>query len=314
MGASPSRLRPDRKAKPSRPSGRAANDDDRMSLRLDYRPPYDWPRVLAFLRARAIPGVETVGDDSYRRVAYVDGRTGDIAIAPHRDRDALVLRAAPALLPVVMPLVARVRALFDLDARPDVIARALGRDRVLAALVRRRPGLRVPGALDPFEAAIRAMVGQQVSVAAATTIAGRFATQLGTAHGDGFRFPTAREVVAAGVDRIAALGMPGKRAAAIHALAQAIATGALRVDVARDLDAFVAQMTQLPGVGPWTAHYIAMRALHVPDAFPAADLGVRKALDGATARAAEARAAAWRPYRSYAVMHLWTALAEGDTP
>jgi AraC family transcriptional regulator of adaptative response / DNA-3-methyladenine glycosylase II len=304
MGAAPSRLRP---------RGRDASAGA-LSLRLDYRPPYDWPRVLAFLRARAIPGVETVTDDTYRRIAHIDGKIGAIEIARVRDRDALHLRAAPALLPVVMPLVARVRALFDLDARPDVIASALGRDRALAPFVRRRPGLRVPGALDPFEAAIRAMVGQQVSVAAATTIAGRFAARLGAAHGEGFRFPTAREVAAAGVDRIAKLGMPGKRAAAIHTLAHAIATGALRVDIARDLDSFVAQVTQLPGIGPWTAHYLAMRALHVPDAFPAADLGVRKALAGASPRAAEARAEAWRPYRSYAVMHLWTALGEGDSP
>jgi len=217
-----------------------------------------------------------------------------------------------------MPLVARVRRLFDLDARPDLIARVLGRDPHLAPLVEARPGLRVPGAIDPFEASVRALLGQQVSVAAATTLAGRFAAAFGAPHAGGDRltrrFPTAREVAAAGPAAIARIGLPAARAAAVHALASAVARGAIRLDGARDLDPFVAELTALPGIGPWTAHYLAMRALHLPDAFPAADLGVRKALRASPSsplpppRELEARAEAWRPFRAYAVLHLWTSL------
>lgn len=287
-----------------------------LALRLDYRPPYDWDGIVRFLAARAIPGVEVVDRSrGYRRIVHLDGVVGAIEVRRARDRDALVLSVAPALVPMVMPLVARVRRLFDLDARPDVIARVLSRDRVLAPRVAANPGLRLPGAIDEFEAAIRALLGQQVSVAAATTLAGRFVAEFGTKHdgGDGLthRFPTVSEVVAAGADAIATTGLPKARAAAIHALASAIARGAFRLDrwqpAARDLDRFVAEAIALPGIGPWTAHYLAMRALHLPDAFPAADLGVRKAT-GAKPRDAEARAEAWRPFRSYAVMHLWSSL------
>lgn len=307
MGSAPSRLRR------THAGERAAERG--LALRLDYRPPYDWARLLGFLRERAIPGVEIVGETSYRRVVHLGGHVGDIEVSRARDREALVLAVSPPLLPVLMPLVAHVRRMFDLDARPELIDGVLRRDRTLAPLVARRPGLRVPGAIDPFEASVRALLGQQVSVAAATTLAGRFAAQLGSPYAaarDGLvqRFPTAREVVAAGAERIGKLGLPRTRAAAIHTFAGEIARGALQLDTARELDEFVAQLVELPGIGPWTAHYLAMRALHVPDAFPAADLGVQKALRRAGARAAEARAEAWRPYRAYAVMHLWTQLGE----
>ena len=295
MGSAPSRFRHQRPA--------ATGD---VVLRLDYREPFDWPRLLGFLRARAIPGVETVGDDGYARIVHLHGATGRIAV--HQAHGRLALALAPALVPVVMPLVARVRRLFDLDARPDAIAAVLGRDPRLATLLAARPGLRVPGAIDPFEAAVRAMLGQQVSVAAATTLAGRVAARFGTPVDDGVRFPTAAEVARQPVAAVAAIGLPAARAAALHGVAVAIATGTLRLD-GHDVDAFVTAATVLPGIGPWTAHYLAMRALHLPDAFPAADLGILKALGG-TARDAEARSQAWRPFRSYAVMHLWHALGE----
>jgi AraC family transcriptional regulator of adaptative response / DNA-3-methyladenine glycosylase II len=303
MGRSPSELR--------RAHGAGGEG---VTLRLDVRQPYDWDHLLGFLRQRAIPGVERVADGRYARVVHLGGKTGTIEVS-YAGRVALTV--SPELLPVLMPLVARVRRMFDLDARPDQIGAVLGRDRRLAKLVAKRPGLRVPGAIDPFEAAVRALLGQQVSVAAATTLAGRFAAQLGTpldtaAPEDALRsrFPTPAEVVAAGVDRIAKLGLPGTRAAAIHALASAIASGAVKLDGARELETFVAQLVELPGIGPWTAHYLAMRALHVPDAFPAADLGVQKALGRSGAKAAEAHAEAWRPFRAYAVMHLWESLSE----
>ncbi len=289
----------------------AGTTGEGLALRLDYRAPYDWARLLGFLRARAIPGVEEVGDDHYRRIVHVGSATGVIAVTP--TERALRLTIAPELLPVVMPLVARVRRLFDLDARPDIIDGVLGRDRLLAPLVAARPGLRVPGAIDPFEAAVRALLGQQVSVAAATTLAGRFVERFGTRHDGGtltHRFPTAAEIAQQTPAAIARIGLPGARAAALHGFAVAIAHNTLRLD-ARELEPFVDAATALPGVGPWTAHYLAMRALHLPDAFPAADLGIKKAL-AASPREALARAEAWRPFRSYAVMHLWTSLGEPD--
>ncbi len=291
----------------------AAAASETITLRLDYRPPYDWSRFLGFLRGRAIPGVERVGEREYRRVVHIAGKVGEIAVTPARDRDALELALAPALLPVVMPLVARVRRMFDLDARPDLIDRQLGRDALLAPMIAARPGLRLPGAIDPFEASIRALLGQQVSVAAATTLAGRFAAQFGTRIADSelcFRFPTPEEVASAGPDRIVKVGMPMARAHAIHGFALALATNAISLDHAAELEPFVAQLCELKGIGPWTAHYLAMRALHIPDAFPASDLGIQKALRRTGPKAAEARAHAWRPYRSYAVMHLWTSLSE----
>jgi AraC family transcriptional regulator of adaptative response / DNA-3-methyladenine glycosylase II len=287
-----------------------------LTLRLDYRPPYDWSRLLGFLAARAIPGVEEVVDGTYRRVVHLADRIGAITLAPLAARPALALTVAPGLVPALTPLVARIRRLADLDARPDVIAAVLGRDPLLAPHVAARPGLRLPGAVDPFEAAARAILGQQVSVAAATTLAGRLVRALGTAHAGGgtltHRFPTAAEVARRGVDELAAIGLPRPRAAGLHGLATAIATGALRFDQL-DLGRFVDAACALPGVGPWTAHYLAMRALHLPDAFPAADLGVRKAL-GLAPAAAIARAEAWRPLRAYAVMHLWTGLGEAPAP
>lgn len=304
MGSAPSKLRREHGGERS----------DAFALRLDYRAPYDWPALLAFFAARAIPGVEVVDLDagSYRRVVHLDGAVGTIEVRHAPGRAALQLAVSPSLVAVVMPLVVRVRRMFDLDAHPDRIASVLARDPALAPLVTARPGLRLPGAIDGFEATVRALLGQQVSVAAATTLAGRFAAAFGTPFAGGpglaYRFPTPAEVVAAGVDRIAKIGLPGARAAAVHRIATAIVDGTLRLDPAcRDLDQFVASAVALPGIGPWTAHYLAMRALHLPDAFPAADLGVKKAT-GATPRDATARAEAWRPFRSYAVMHLWTGL------
>ena len=295
MGRSPSELR--------RAHGGGGQG---VTLRLDVRAPYDWDHLLAFLRQRAIPGVESVADGVYRRVVHMAGKIGTIEV---RYTGRLALTVSPELLPVLMPLVARVRRMFDLDARPDQIRAVLGRDKLLGKLVAARPGLRVPGAIDPFEAAVRALLGQQVSVAAATTLAGRFAAQLGQPFGDGFRFPTAAEVAGVGPDRIAKLGLPGARAKALHTLASGVATGSIKLDGARELETFVSELVELPGIGPWTAHYLAMRALHVPDAFPAADLGVQKVLGMNGAKAAEARAEAWRPFRAYAVMHLWESLA-----
>jgi AraC family transcriptional regulator of adaptative response / DNA-3-methyladenine glycosylase II len=268
-----------------------------LTLRLLARRPFDGARLLAFLRDRAIPGVERVEDDGYARIVRAGERWGVVRV--RLLEDGLSVDVDPALGRGLMRITARLRVLFDLDARPDAIAQALSSDPILGPLVAKRPGLRVPGAFDPFEAAARAILGQQVSVKAATTLAGRVAERFGAEVLPGWRrFPSAREIAAASVDELAAIGLPGARAATLRDVAAAFTTG-------------VPDLVGIRGVGDWTRQYVAMRARHDPDAFPAGDLGVKKAL-GLTEREALARSEAWRPWRAYAVMHLWTALSEGD--
>jgi AraC family transcriptional regulator of adaptative response / DNA-3-methyladenine glycosylase II len=306
FGRAPSELRGER----------AESAGEALVLRLDYRPPLDWGRLLEFLRVRAIAGVEAVHGDEYRRVVHMAGRTGVVRVRADGGRAALRAEVSLALAGAVTPLVAGLRRLFDLDAQPAAVDERLGRDAGLRALVRRRPGLRVPGCVDPFEMAVRAIVGQQVSVRAAVTIAGRIAERLGVPVADGGapqltrRFPTAAEVAAASVDSLAAIGMPRTRAATLQAVAQVFAGGEFAEVRASDEEVFIRRLAEIRGIGPWTLDYLRMRALHLPDAFPAGDLGVRNALGGLSAGEATARAEAWRPWRAYAVVHLWTALAE----
>lgn len=225
--------------------------------------PFDFDATLAWLAARAIPGVEAVADGVYTRGAVRVWREGDEV---HTTGDE-----------------ARVRRLFDLDADPRAIHAALGRDRMLAPLLRRRPGIRVPGAWDAFELAVRAIVGQQVSVAAARTILGRIAAT----HG----------IAADALAEVTVEGMPRKRAETIRTLARAVASG--EVVLGRD------DLTRLPGIGPWTASYIAMR-LGDADAFPAGDLVLRRNAGDLLERDLLRRAEKWRPFRAYAAMLLWT--------
>jgi AraC family transcriptional regulator of adaptative response / DNA-3-methyladenine glycosylase II len=284
-----------------------------LALRLSYRAPYDWEGVLAFLRARQLAGVEHVTDDAYARTVRLGEHAGWIRVTRAEDRAALVLELAQGLLPVLPALLRRVRALFDLEARPDVIARHLRRDAVLAPLVAARPGLRVPGAFDGFELGVRAILGQQITVKAATTISGRLARAFGepvaTPLAELVRLsPTPARLARARAEELAALGMPGARGKSLIALARAHVSGALALDggALPDLEGTLERLGALPGVGPWTAHYIAMRALRWPDAFPRGDAAVLATLGGVTAAAAEATARAWRPWRSYAVLHLWS--------
>ncbi|MFT3915202.1 MAG: AlkA N-terminal domain-containing protein [Anaeromyxobacteraceae bacterium] len=286
-----------------------------LVLRLDHRPPLAWDELAGFLAARCTAGVEQVEGGAWRRTFRIGRHAGWVAVRPDPGRPALRAEVSVGLAPVLMPLVARLRALFDLDARPDVVAAHLRADPLLARSVRRRPGLRVAGALDGFDAAVRVVVGQQVSVAAATTIAGRLARALGEPIETPFpgldRLPAApAALAAAGEDRIARLGMPGARARTLLALAGEVAAGRLALDRGGDLEATRAALLALPGVGPWTAEVIAMRALGAPDAFPAGDLGVWQALGVRSAREAEARAERWRPWRAYATAHLWASLAD----
>jgi AraC family transcriptional regulator of adaptative response / DNA-3-methyladenine glycosylase II len=292
-----------------------------VQLELAYRPPLDWMYLREFLALRALPGVESVGGDVYRRSIEIRDQRGWIAVEPVAGRDRLRLTVELPKVTSLAAIVGRVRAMFDLDAEPTAIARDLSRDPALAEEVARRPGLRVPGAWDPFELAVRAVLGQGVSVAAARTLAGRVVARFGEdapqparAAGLARLFPRADPLVAAD---LAPLGVTAGRAAAIRALARAHRDGRLDLSGAQDLERFAASLETVPGVGPWTAQYIAMRSGGHPDAFPASDLGLRRgaaACLGARsgdldARALEARAAAWRPWRAYAAMYLWQVYA-----
>lgn len=289
-----------------------------LVLRLEYRPPLDWETQLGFLAGRCTAGVEQVEGGAYRRTVHLGARTGWLSVTADPVRPALRVEVSPSLTGALMPLVARLRGLFDLDARPDAVAARLGKDPLLAPSLLRHPGLRVSGAFDGFEAAARVVIGQQVSVAGATTIAGRLASALGGRIQTPFpgldRLSAAAEAVAAaGEDRLAKLGMPGARARTLLGVARASAAGRVQLHRGGDVEATRSALLEIPGVGPWTADVITMRALGAPDAFPGGDLGVLRALSVGSARAAEARAEGWRPWRAYAVMHLWSGATEGGT-
>jgi AraC family transcriptional regulator, regulatory protein of adaptative response / DNA-3-methyladenine glycosylase II len=290
-------------------------------LRLSYRPPYDWTGVLAFLAARALGGVEHVTDRFYSRTVQLGKATGWIRVTHAAAEQALLVEFAHSLTPVLPALLARTRALFDLDARPDVIAKRLRRDTRLAAAVKSNPGLRVPGAFNGFEMGLRAILGQQVTVRAASTIASRFVDAFGepvvTPMAELNRLtPTPTRIAQANVDDIARHGIIAARARSIIALARVQGSGALSLDLGaqHNPDDTMKRLAELPGIGPWTAHYIAMRALRWPDAFPKDDIALRKNLGGVTAAEAEALSQAWRPWRSYAVMHVWNMSPRASVP
>lgn len=301
-------------------AGRPREAEGVMTLRLDYRPPLDWAALLQFLAGRAMPGVERVVDGEYRRGVRLGSSRGWVSVRADGKRNALRARVSLSLAPVLTALVAQLRAVFDLDAHPTVIAEQLRQDSLLAASIAAHPGLRVPGAFNGFEMAVRAILGQQVSVVAATTIAGRMVRRFGRPPEGalpeefaelGWDFPSPARLAEATVDEVAGLGMPGARARTILELARAITRGDVRLTSEVSPEAVIAQLVALPGIGAWTAHYIALRALRWPNAFPAADLGVRKALGVTTIKAAEERASRFQPWRGYAVMHLWKSLATG---
>jgi AraC family transcriptional regulator, regulatory protein of adaptative response / DNA-3-methyladenine glycosylase II len=280
---------------------------------LPYHPPYDWNGVLAFLAARALAGVESVTPESYARTVDLDGATGWIRVTSPPKTHALRLEFTKTLTPVLPAILSRIRALFDLEARPDVISKHLARDVRLARAVKRNRGIRVPGAFNGFEMGLRAILGQQITVKAATTIACRFVEAFGdpivtSSTGLSRLTPRPARVAAASIDDVARLGIVAARARSIIALAQAHVSGALSLDAGgrSSPDELIGRLRELPGIGPWTAQYIAMRALRWPDAFPKEDIAVRNNLGGVTAKAAEELSQAWRPWRSYAVMHIWS--------
>jgi AraC family transcriptional regulator of adaptative response / DNA-3-methyladenine glycosylase II len=296
-----------------RKSAPVRTDTDRMAFDLAFRPPYDWPAMLAFLERRAIANVEAVDGRRYRRTIRLERggkmHTGWIEVAPSPRKSALRLTASASLAGAIPTLLAHVKPLFDLACRPDEIAAALG------PVAKAHPGLRLPGAIDGFEIAVRAIVGQQVTVAAATTIAGRFAAAFGepiaTPHkGLEQLFPQAAVIASKTIADIATLGIIASRARAIVTLANEVAAGNLKLDPSAPVEPTLAALESIPGIGPWTAHYIAMRALAWPDAFPHPDVAVLKAMRETSGKRALAHAEAWRPWRSYAVLHLWKSLEQ----
>jgi AraC family transcriptional regulator of adaptative response / DNA-3-methyladenine glycosylase II len=291
----------------------AVQNDGELSLLLRYQPPYDWPAMLEFLRQRAIPGLERVADGCYFRALSLDGVQGSISIQPG-ETNALRAGIRVSKLLLVPGIIARLRRVFDLAADPLAIAAHLAKDPVLAPLVAKRPGLRVPGAWDGFELAVRAVLGQQISVTAAV----RLATRLVATYGEPLTAPVGtlthlfpRADVLAKAD-LTKLGMPKSRAATLSAVAAAVAADPEVFGANCGLEEAVQRLRAIRGVGEWTAQYIALRQLREPDAFPASDLGVMRALADANGKRPKAdevlaRAESWRPWRAYAAQHLWAA-------
>lgn len=284
-------------------------------VRLPYRAPYDWDAIVRFLADRAIPGVERVEPQLYARTLELDGARGVVVVAPRRDDEALTAEIHFPKLKALPAVIARIRRVFDLTADPALIADHLGQDPALAPLVAARPGLRAPGAWDGFELAVRAVLGQQITVGAARALAGK----LTEAYGEPIDDPAAaalglnrvfpRPERLAGQD-IAALGMPRARGAALEALARTVAEDPAIFTPRADLASAIAALKALPGIGEWTAQYIALRELREPDAFPGADIALLRAMadeagERPSAEALIVRSERWRPWRAYAAQHLW---------
>jgi AraC family transcriptional regulator of adaptative response / DNA-3-methyladenine glycosylase II len=290
-----------------------------LTLRLPFRPPFAWSALVRFLAPRATPGVEEVGPVHYRRTLRLGDVEGAVEVSPVEEAAHLLARIRLSRPEALIQVAGRLRRLFDLEADPATIDAHLALDPRLADRVRHHPGLRVPGAWDGFELAVRAILGQQVSVKAATHLAGRLVAIHGEPLGSGVMpfdglsrlFPEPPVLARADLTR---LGLTRARARAISCLAAAVAEGRLELDASRPLEAALAGLMELPGVGEWTAHYVAMRALGQPDAFPASDLGLRRAAANGQGCVPIERfskcAEAWRPWRAYAAMHLWLSAAE----
>jgi AraC family transcriptional regulator of adaptative response / DNA-3-methyladenine glycosylase II len=291
----------------------SAGDQGEISLLLRYQPPYDWAAMLGFLRVRAITGIESVEGGVYRRSIGLDGAQGFVTVQPG-EGNALRATVRFPKLSALPKIIARLRRVFDLAADPEAIAAQLAKDPTLAPLVAARPGLRVPGAWDGFELVVRAVLGQQITVAAAIGLAGRLVARFGETLND--PVPPLTHVfpepgVLADAD-LSVLGMPKSRAKTLSAVAAAVGADPHIFATGRSLEEAIVQLRALPGIGEWTAQYIAMRQLREPDAFPAADIGLMRAMadsDGLRPSAGEllARAEQWRPWRAYAAQHLWAA-------
>jgi AraC family transcriptional regulator, regulatory protein of adaptative response / DNA-3-methyladenine glycosylase II len=286
-GRTPSELR-----RLSRAAKRAATEPDHYRFRLDYRPPLHWRALLEFLASRAIPGVETVTGQVYSRNISLNGVAGTISVQAVPDKPALDLDIEFPDPRALFRIVERVRALFDLRADPAQVEKHLMRDPRLSVLIDQYPGLRVPGCWDGFEIAVRAILGQQVSVKGASTLAGRVAKEFGQPVANGFLFPDAAALSKA---NLSSIGLTEKRAAAIQDLAKAVLESRVILDGSLTPEELEVQMKKISGIGSWTAQYVAMR-LGEPDAFPEGDLYLREHALFADS---------WRPWRAYAAMYIW---------
>lgn len=289
---------------------RSETPDNALVLRLGYRPPLDFVAMLAFLAKRAIPGIERVTSDSYERVLGPRDAPGFIRVTADGEKPELRLQITDSDPRSIPDIVRRVRRIFDLDADLSAVHAALRESPLLARGIKQRPGLRVPGGWDGFETAVRAVLGQQISVAGATTLARRLVENFGEKR-EGARegldrtFPSPERLRDAPLESI---GLPKSRAATLRALARAVIDGRIDFRAGQSLGEFVERFVALPGIGPWTAQYMAMRGLGHPDAFPAGDLVLQQVLGGEkrlSERETDARSQAWRPWRAYAVLHLW---------
>jgi AraC family transcriptional regulator of adaptative response / DNA-3-methyladenine glycosylase II len=294
--------------------------ENQFLFHLRFRPPYQWNYMLAFLAARATPGVEAVDLGRYCRSISFNGRHGYFEVCLEKGDDALAVRVQIADTRSLYLIIERIRSMFDLNADWAAIAQGLGTDPELGTLISGAPGLRVPGCWNGFELTVRAILGQQISVKGATTLAGRIANSFGQPFsgpaGLTHIFPTPEILADA---RLSSVGLTKKRAETIRALARAVCSGEIRFEGIRDSSAFLTRLVEIPGIGSWTAQYVAMRALGEPDGFPTGDLGLLRASGLRTSHELEKRAEAWRPWRSYATMYLWSVAKErsiraaGDT-
>lgn len=306
----PSQVREIRRSASAEPTTRAAPASDLLRLTLAYRPPLAWDALTTFLRREATPGVEVVAGRRYGRTVRLDGRSGVVFAEDSPAENQVKVDISPSLLAVLMPLLARLRQLFDLDAQPTVVDAHLGRGG-LAALVARRRGVRLPGALDGFEVGLRALLrGAATSGATTRELAGRLAAALGEPLDTGIPAlnllaPSAERVVEARVSRLVAIGLPRRRAEVVLAFAGAVAEGALRLDPGSDVAETHRALMATAGIDERLATTIVMRALYWPDAFPSSDRALQRAAGAASASDLHARAETWRPWRAYAALHLW---------
>ena len=281
--------------------------ENEYMFRLGFRPPYHWEGMLEFLAPRAIPGVEIVEEGVYRRNIFLHGKSGHFEVAMGKSGLALSVRIQFGDSRELFLITERIRRMFDLNADWQRIVARLKTDWVLAGRMDAKPGMRVPGSWDGFELAVRAILGQQVTVKGASTLAGRlveeFGTKYGAASGLTHLFPRAEVLADANLTTI---GLPAPRAETIRALARAVRDGRISFEGIVESEQFLEKLCEIPGIGKWTAQYVAMRALGEPDAFPAGDLGLAHALELRNAREIEERSRAWRPWRAYAAMYLWS--------
>jgi AraC family transcriptional regulator of adaptative response / DNA-3-methyladenine glycosylase II len=292
---------------------RATSNEASFNCSLPFRPPMAWGRLLAFLAGRAIPGVEHVSDETYSRTLRVGDHTGWVSVGSPV-ASVLPVTVSVSLAPALLSVLGRLRTLFDTDAHPAQIADVLGADPSLSDVVTKHPGLRVPGTVDALELSCRAIVGQQISVRAATTLAGRLASLGDAIEGAPTPlvrlFPTARQLVDAGTSSLTDRGIIGARARSIQAIATALHDGSLVLEPGSPPEAALEQLQKIPGIGPWTARMIAMRALRWPDAFPVGDAVLQKITAARNDRELATMAQRWSPWGAYAALYLWEMASE----